>query len=91
MRELEYCRKYAYGMIQLTTIDVVIDFLKQGSSYQFKESVPLRLTLHGYPDETRSSISDYLVAGFPGTTDGLKFKDGKAVREAMSPKSKKAV
>ena len=40
----------------------------------------------GYPDETRSSISDYLDAGLPGTVNGLKFKDGKAVRAAMSLK-----
>lgn len=86
MRELEYCKKYACGMIRLTTLNVVIGFLKQGSSHQFQESVPLRLTLQGYPDETRSSISDYLDAGLPGTVNGLKFKDGKAVRAAMSLK-----
>lgn len=86
MRELEYCKKYSYGMIPLTTINVVIGFLKQESSYQFKESVSLRLTLQGYPDETHSSIFDYLDTGLPGTTNGLKFKDGKAVREAMNLK-----
>ena len=86
MRELEYCKKYAYGMIRLTTLNVVIGFLKQGSSHQIQESVALRLTLQGYPDETRSSISDYLDAGLPGTANGLKFKDGKAVRAAMSLK-----
>ena len=80
------CKKYACGMIRLTTLNVVIGFLKQGSSHHFQESVPLRLTLQGYPDETRSSISDYLDAGLPGTVNGLKFKDGKAVRAAMSLK-----
>lgn len=86
MRELEYCKKYAYGMIRLTTLNATIGFLKQGSIHQFKDSVSLRLTLQGYPDEARSSISDYMDAGLPGTTNGLKFKDGKAVCAAMKTK-----
>lgn len=85
MRELEYCRKYACGMIQLTTMDVTIDFLKKSSSFQVKESNPFRLTLHGYPDKIHSSILDYLDNGRDsyGTPYGLRFKDGAEVCAAM--------
>lgn len=85
MRELEYCRKYACGMIRLTTMDVMIDFLKKGSSFQFKERNPFRLTLHGYPDKIHSSILDYLDSGKDsyGIPYNLRFKDGTEVCAAM--------
>ena len=86
MRELEYCRKYACGLIQLTTMDVTVDFLKKGSTFQSQESTSFRLTLHGYPDKRHSSIVDYLdnEKGSSGASkNALKFKDGKAVRAAM--------
>lgn len=85
MRELEYCKKYSCGLIQLTTMDVTIDFLKKGSPFQCQDSTSFRLTLHGYPDKTHSSVDDYLAykGDSRGTTSGLKFKDGDAVCAAM--------
>ena len=85
MRELEYCKKYAYGFIQLTTIDVTIEFLKRGSTFQWQEKSSFRLTLHGYPDKIHSTIWDYLdnANSTRDESDGLKFKDGNALCEAM--------
>lgn len=85
MRELEYCKKYAYGFIQLTTIDVTIEFLRKNSTYRWKERSSFRLTLHGYPDKSHSSIWDYLddTNNTRGGHDGLKFEDGSALCEAM--------
>lgn len=85
MRELEYCKKYVCGMIQLTTTDVTIDYLKQGSTLLVKDSNSFRLTLHGYPDKKHSTIFDYLDESKNpfGTSCGLRFKNGAEVCAAM--------
>lgn len=85
MRELEYCKKYSCGMIQITTMDVTIDFLKKGSSFRPKESNSFRLTLHGYPDKVHSSIKDYLddSKNLRGTSSALRFMNGAEVCDAM--------
>ena len=85
MRELEYCKKYAYNFIQLTTMDVTINFLYPKSSLKIRETLAYRLTLHGYPDEKNTTITNYLDK-FGNLTDGnsdLKYKNGEEVRNAM--------
>lgn len=85
MRELEYCRKYACGMIQLSTMNVTIDFLNKGSKFQSKDSSFFRLTLHGYPDKLHSSVFDYLDDNNDsrGVPYCLRFKNGGEVCAAM--------
>lgn len=87
MRELEYCRKYANGLIKTTTIDVKIDVLKKGSSFQTIKGKgdSFRLTLHGYPSKHNSGILDYLDgdSGVDGITKELKYQNGDSLCTAI--------
>lgn len=87
MRELEYCKKYANGLIKVSRIDVTIDILKEDSDYQIiKEmSSSFRLTLHGYPNINSSKLVDYLEpkdANF-SSVGSLKYSDGKSLITAI--------
>ena len=55
MRELEYCRMYADGIIRITTLSVQISVIKASNF----EPLIFRLTLSGYPNG--KSFEDYLV------------------------------
>lgn len=87
MRELEYCKKFADGVIRTTTADVIIDFLQKGSSFRVKDRDYFRLTLHGYPDASHSKLDDYFDKnGMSNESENpkeLKFKDGNALQLAM--------
>lgn len=87
MRELEYCRKFADGAIKPTTADVTIDFLQPGSSFKRRDRDTFRLTMHGYPDASHSTLADYLdksgIFSEADTPKELKFKDGNTLQQAM--------
>ena len=87
MRELEYCKKYANGLIKPTTLDIKIDVLKKESSFQIIKDMgdSFRLTLHGYPNKNTSGLTDYLDMD-DDSTDGiksLKYKDGNSLCKAI--------
>ena len=87
MRELEYCKKYANGLIKVSRIDVTIDILKEDSVYQIIKEMrsSFRLTLHGYPNTNSSKLVDYLEpkdANF-SSVGSLKYSDGKSLITAI--------
>ncbi len=76
MRELEYCRKYAAGLIKVTTLAVTINVLQEGSTFRLMDiKDSFRLTLHGYPSANNTSIENYLERD-DGAAAGLLYKDG---------------
>lgn len=92
MCELEYCRKYANGLIKPTTLDIKIDVLQKKSSFQIIKDMgdSFRLTLHGYPNRSTSGISDYLDMDdeSTGNSKSLKYKDGNSLRSAIKKKER---
>lgn len=58
MMELEYCRKYAEGMIRITTLNVKICIYK-GEEIIEDLIPPFRLTLQGYPDSKNVNLEHY--------------------------------
>ena len=93
MRELEYCRKYANGLIRPTTLDITIDVLKEGSSFQIIRDMgdSFRLTLHGYPNKNISGLTDYLDMDddSTGSIKSLKYEDGDSLCSAIKEKEGK--
>ncbi len=93
MCELEYCRKYANGLIRPTTLDITIDVLKEGSSFQIIRDMgdSFRLTLHGYPNKNTSGLFDYLDVDddSTGNTKSLKYEDGDSLCSAIKEKEEK--
>lgn len=87
MRELEYCRQYANGLIHLTTADVTISVLQKGSSFQVIKNMGdhFRLTLQGYPKKSTFGISDYLVTESTSShgAKNLKYENGDSLRSAI--------
>ncbi|MBD5131312.1 MAG: hypothetical protein HDT28_01765 [Clostridiales bacterium] len=87
MRELEYCKKYANGLIKITTIDVKIDFLDKNSQFQTIKNAgdSFRLTIHGYPNPKTSKLTDYLDAGdeIINKNKALKYVSGESLARAI--------
>ncbi len=88
MREMEYCRKYADGFINITTLNVTIDIMKQENYRKLEEKLSFRLNLRGYPNERRTSIMDYLENNPNGIYNDnsetvLKYKKGIELKNAM--------
>lgn len=87
MRELEYCKKYANGLIKLSTIDVAIDILSEKSKFQVIKNAgdSFRLTLHGYPNHNSSKLVDYLEPKDPlrDSISPLKYQNGDLLRTAI--------
>ncbi len=94
MRELEYCRKYANGLIHITTAHVKISVLRRGSTFQTIKELDdqFRLTLQGYPNKSTSGISDYLEKNDDSIdrTANIKYEDGEALRTAVQKKDSDA-
>lgn len=90
MRELEYCRKYANGLIRPTTLDITIDVLKEKSTFQIIRDMgdSFRLTLHGYPNKNTSGLTDYLDMDddLTGSPKNLKYSDGDSLCSAIKEK-----
>ncbi len=80
MRELEYCKKYADGLIKLKSISVKIDILREGSNFKIIENAgdSFRLTLQGYPNEDICTLESYLET--PSVSNDMvkkiRYKDG---------------
>ncbi len=93
MRELEYCRKYANGLIRPTTLDVSIDVLNPKSSFQIIRGMgdAFRLTLHGYPNKNTSGLTDYLDMDddSTGSIKSLKYENGESLCSAIKEKEGK--
>jgi hypothetical protein len=61
MRELEYCRKYADGKIQIVTLNVKVFIVT--SDYKRIRELKFSLRLSGYPDKKKATIHSYLSDG----------------------------
>ena len=86
MRELEYCRKFSDGFIDITTLNVTIEILKEDINWQPKEKFQFRLSLKGYPKSEYSRLEDYLDSN-DTTTDvskTIKYINGDALKTAMA-------
>ena len=85
MRELEYCRKYADGLIKINTVSVNITVTQKNNSNKtindLKQS--FMLTLNGYPDAKIYKLSHYLAnpSGTSGYTS-LKYTSATALLKA---------
>ena len=83
MRELEYCRKYSNGFINITTLNVKIDIM---SLLRIKESIAFRLTLLGYPNVRESSLESYMdrvVNIGDEMIKSPKYENGEELKKAM--------
>ena len=80
MCELEYCRKYSDGIIKISTLDVRIDIIKKGSTFQPISSECFRLSLHGYPNKSSFNVLDYMepidMNNVGNKSDILKYQNG---------------
>ena len=86
MRELEYCKKYAAGLIRVSSLSVKIDIIKdcdfriiQGKGDCF------RLTIQGYPDHTSHSFQSYMEKqnASTGSISELRYKNGSALKKSL--------
>lgn len=86
MRELEYCRKFSDGFIDITTLNVTIEILKENSDWKSKEKFQFRLSLKGYPKSEHSRLKDYLESNDTtiGASNAIKYSDGIALKTAMA-------
>lgn len=84
MRELEYCRSYANGYIQITTLNVTIEILMPDSPFKVKETIPFRLRLQGYPNASIKTLGSYIVSEMGDEpTEKIKYSDGDTLKKAM--------
>lgn len=86
MRELEYCRKYANGFINITTLSVKIDLMSEKSLFKAKERFSFRLNLLGYPSERVSDLENYLeIDEIEGANSQNipKYRNGEELKKAM--------
>lgn len=85
MRELEYCRKFSDGFIDITTLNVTIAILKEDSDWRFREKFQFRLSLKGYPKSEYSHLRDYLESNDTAidVSNTIKYIDGLALKNAM--------
>lgn len=87
MRELEYCRTYANGFINISTLNVTIDILQKGSFHKRKKSLSFRLSLFGYPNEKVSNIENYIEKDNGECIESFSlpmyYKDGEELKMAM--------
>lgn len=88
MRELEYCRKYACGLIKVSSLSVKIEIIQNGTFRPMKKvGDSFRLTLQGYPEEREYLLESYMekIDDMSGTIKELKYKDGNDLkREVIS-------
>lgn len=83
MVELEYCRKFAEGMIRVTTLDVEIHIFDKVEDEI--DMIPIRLTLQGYPDRKYAKLDYYLEKGRNKKGDStMKYVDGKELKRILS-------
>lgn len=86
MRELEYCRKFSDGFIDISTLNVTVQILKENSNWQPKEKFQFRLSLKGYPKSEHSHLMDYLDSDDTtiDVSNIMKYEDGSALKYAMN-------
>ncbi len=86
MRELEYCRKFSDGFIEITTLNVTIEILEENSDWQSREKFQFRLSLKGYPKADYSHLKDYLESNDTtfGVSNTIKYTDGLTLKTAMA-------
>lgn len=86
MRELEYCRRYANGFINITTLSVTIDLMSERNILKRKERLSFRLNLLGYPSEKVSNLENYLELNEIENADTQKipkYRSGEELKKAM--------
>lgn len=84
MIELEYCRKYAEGMICITTLDVEIHIYD--SLDNEIEKIPIRLTLQGYPDRNYVNLEYYIDKEWKRRQGVNICADGEELKKKLSNK-----
>ena len=92
MRELEYCRKYADGIIKITSLSVRIDILQENHFKAIEGAGDhFRLTLQGYPDARSHSLESYMEKSdfVTGVSKELKYKNGLDLKKKQSKGAKK--
>ena len=86
MNELEYCRKYSCGFLNITTFNIKISITYKDMPYKIREQISFRLILGGYPNPTYSNLDSYLDNGEQYPSDRrqiLKYHTGKELKKAM--------
>lgn len=86
MRELEYCKKFANGLIRPTALSVKIDILQKDSFRPIKgNGDSFRLSLQGYPSEQLFSLESYMEKhdDTVGIAKELRYKNGKELSRLM--------
>lgn len=86
MRELEYCRKFSDGFIEITTLNVTIEILKENSDWKSIDGFQFRLSLKGYPKDDYFHLKDYLESNDTtfGVSNTIKYIDGLTLKTAMA-------
>ncbi len=83
MIELEYCRKYAEGIIRITTLDIEIHIYK-GEDVMRDVIPPFRLTLQGYPDRNYANLEYYREkTGGNESKNVIKYATGEELRKNL--------
>jgi hypothetical protein len=90
MQELEYCRKYSDGFIEITSLSVKIHMIKPNAKGS-KQLDLFRLRLLGYPKEDQFNLEDFIERTSENktrqkNTKTLKYASGKDLMNAMKEK-----
>lgn len=92
MRELEYCRKYACGLIKISSLSIKIEIIQNGTFRPIKKAGDsFRLTLQGYPDEEKNKLESYMEKpdDISGTIKELRYKNGNELKVNITSKGAK--
>lgn len=81
MRELEYCRNYANGFINITTLNVKIE-IKSDNLLRRIDDVSFRLSLRGYPSESQAGFNDFFDD--LQNSKRIKYETGVELQQAMN-------
>ncbi|MCL2311140.1 MAG: hypothetical protein FWC41_01435 [Firmicutes bacterium] len=82
MRELEYCRRYANGFINITTFNVKIDVMRKDIPFKSLGQETFRLRLLGYPSESIYNLDSFLETDTTENISGnSKFKNGTSLKK----------
>ncbi|MCL2135365.1 MAG: hypothetical protein FWH37_07440 [Candidatus Bathyarchaeota archaeon] len=84
MRELEYCRKYAGGFINITTLNVKIDVMQKDVSFKSLTQETFRLRLLGYPSESIYKLNQFLEPDNAENISSIsKFGNGTSLKKQV--------
>lgn len=61
LRELDYCRKYADGFVDITTLSINIKIKDPRNPHKAYDNDSFRLRLLGYPSEDLFRLEDYII------------------------------